>query len=106
MLDAFERAGPRAPAAVPDRIEHLQLMRPADLPRLAARDVTASMQPVHCAADRPMVEACWADRLADAYPVAALQRGRCPAGIRLGRANRIAQPVDRHLRRRAPSIPG
>jgi predicted amidohydrolase YtcJ len=28
---------------------------------------------VHCAADRPMVEACWADRMADAYPFAALR---------------------------------
>ena len=28
---------PRGPGAPPDRIEHLQLMRPADLPRLAAR---------------------------------------------------------------------
>lgn len=79
VLDAFERAGPRSPASVPDRVEHLQLMRPADRPRLAALDVTASMQPVHCAADRPLVEACWADRLADAYPVGALQR----AGARL-----------------------
>jgi len=79
VLDAFERAGPRSPVAVPDRVEHLQLMRPADLPRLAALDVTASMQPVHCAADRAMVEACWTDRLADAYPVAELQR----AGARL-----------------------
>ncbi|HKO33001.1 MAG TPA: amidohydrolase [Candidatus Limnocylindria bacterium] len=79
VLDAFERAGPRSPKAVPDRVEHLQLMRPADVPRLAALDVTASMQPVHCAADRQMMEACWADRLADAYPVAALQR----AGARL-----------------------
>ena len=79
VLDAFERAAPRGPGAPPDRIEHLQLMRPADLPRLAARDLTASMQPVHCAADRPMVEACWADRQADAYPVAALRA----AGARL-----------------------
>jgi hypothetical protein len=79
VLDAFERAGHREPGAPPDRIEHLQLMQPADLPRLAARDLTASMQPVHCAADRPMVEACWADRQADAYPVAALRA----AGARL-----------------------
>ena len=79
VLDAFERAAPRAADSIADRIEHLQLMRPADLPRLAAMDITASMQPVHCAADRPMVEACWADRVADSYPVAALRR----AGARL-----------------------
>jgi predicted amidohydrolase YtcJ len=83
VLDAFERAAPRAgtprAGAPPDRIEHLQLLRPTDVPRLAALDITASMQPVHCAADRPMVEACWADRQADAYPVAALRA----AGTRL-----------------------
>ncbi|HEY7847324.1 MAG TPA: amidohydrolase [Candidatus Limnocylindria bacterium] len=73
VLDALERSAPPAAGMPPDRIEHLQLLRPADVPRLAARDITASMQPVHCAADRPMVEACWADRLADAYPMAALR---------------------------------
>lgn len=79
VLAAFERAKPGARATPPDRIEHLQLMRSGDLPRLAAGDITASLQPVHCAADRPMVEACWPDRLADAYPLAALRR----AGARL-----------------------
>lgn len=74
VLDAFERSAPRPTGVPPDRIEHLQLVRPGDLPRLAARDITASMQPVHCAADRPLVEACWADRLAEAYPIAALRR--------------------------------
>jgi predicted amidohydrolase YtcJ len=73
VLAAFERTAPRPAAAPPDRIEHLQLVRPADLPRLAARDITASMQPVHCAADRPMVEACWADRQTSAYPIAGLR---------------------------------
>ncbi|HEY8179146.1 MAG TPA: amidohydrolase, partial [Candidatus Limnocylindria bacterium] len=79
VLDAFEQASPRAPETPPDRIEHLQLMRGADLPRLARFDITASMQPVHCAADRPMVDACWSDRVADAYPMAALRA----AGARL-----------------------
>ncbi|HEX5579150.1 MAG TPA: amidohydrolase family protein, partial [Candidatus Limnocylindria bacterium] len=79
VLAAFERSGPRAGDAPPDRIEHLQLVRSSDLPRLAADDITASMQPVHCAADRPMVEACWADRREAAYPVAALR----VAGARL-----------------------
>ena len=106
VLDAFQRAGPRAPGSVPDRIEHLQLMRPADLPRLAALDVTASMQPVHCAADRSMVEACWADRLAAAYPVAALQE----AGARLAFGSDAPieshNPWVGHLRGRASTISG
>jgi len=79
VLAAFERSAPPAGEVPPDRIEHLQLIRTDDLPRLAARGITASMQPVHCAADRPMVEACWADRRAEAYPVAALRA----AGTRL-----------------------
>jgi predicted amidohydrolase YtcJ len=54
-------------------------MRSQDLPRLAEGDITASMQPVHCAADRSMVESCWGDRMSAAYPIAALQA----AGARL-----------------------
>ena len=44
------------------RIEHAQVLAPADLPRLAALDVIASMQPTHATSDMP-----WAgDRLGPA----------------------------------------
>jgi hypothetical protein len=79
VLDALERGGPRSAGQVPHRIEHLQLLRPEDQPRLARLDVTASVQPVHCAADREHVEACWADRASLAYPWRSLQ----DAGTRL-----------------------
>jgi predicted amidohydrolase YtcJ len=79
VLDAIDRAGAGNPAAAPDRLEHLQLVRPADLPRLAAADLTASLQPIHCAADRGMVDACWADRAPQAYP----WRSLSAAGTRL-----------------------
>jgi predicted amidohydrolase YtcJ len=72
ILDALDRAGPRPPGMPPDRIEHLQLVRPADRPRLARVDATASLQPVHAVSDRDLVERCWADRMADAYPLRAL----------------------------------
>lgn len=78
-LDALDRAPRRADGVPPDRIEHLQLLRPADRVRLAALDVTASVQPVHCAADRELVEACWSDRRALAYP----WRSLASAGARL-----------------------
>ncbi|MDQ6682348.1 MAG: amidohydrolase family protein [Chloroflexota bacterium] len=68
VLDAQSRSAPRDPSVPPDRIEHAQLVRPADRARFAAMDLTASMQPIHCAADRDDAEACWADRLAHAYP--------------------------------------
>lgn len=79
VLDALERAPRRTTRLPPDRIEHLQLLRPDDRSRFAALDVTASVQPVHCAADREMVEACWADRASLAYP----WRSLASAGARL-----------------------
>jgi len=68
VLDAFERASPRPAGVPPDRMEHLQLLRPEDARRLAANDITASVQPIHCASDRGMVDACWAGRQQHAYP--------------------------------------
>lgn len=79
VLDAYARAPARRADAVPDRLEHAQLVRPADRPRFGHWDVTASMQPAHCPSDRVAAEACWADRLADAYPWRSLLR----AGARL-----------------------
>lgn len=74
VLDALERGPSRAPNLPPDRMEHLQLLRPQDVDRLAAADITASVQPVHCASDRELVDRCWTDRAAYAYPWRDLQR--------------------------------
>jgi predicted amidohydrolase YtcJ len=79
VLDALDRAGPAGSGLPPQRIEHLQLLRPEDRPRLARLDVTASVQPVHCAADREHVAACWSDRADLAYP----WRSLADAGTRL-----------------------
>jgi hypothetical protein len=50
------------------RIEHAQIVDPADLPRLAKNGIIASMQPVHQISDRLMAEArLGPDRLAGAY---------------------------------------
>jgi predicted amidohydrolase YtcJ len=74
VLDAAQRAG-RAPAEVPnDRIEHVQLLGPDAAPRFAALNVTASVQPIHAAADRDLVEACWDGRQAGAYAWRTLTR--------------------------------
>ncbi|MEY9776277.1 amidohydrolase [Arthrobacter sp. MW3 TE3886] len=37
------------------RIEHVQFLQPADVPRLAALGVVASMQPQHCPSDLPIL---------------------------------------------------
>lgn len=67
VLDAMERADQPGSGTPPDRMEHLQLVRAQDRLRLAALRVTASIQPIHAAADRDLVEACWDGRQADAY---------------------------------------
>jgi predicted amidohydrolase YtcJ len=67
VLDAVERAAPRGAGVPSDRMEHLQLLRPSDARRLAALGVTASIQPIHAAADRDLVERCWDGRQDDAY---------------------------------------
>lgn len=67
VLDAVERAEPRLAGIPRDRMEHVQLARAADRARFARIGITASVQPIHAAADRDLVEACWGGRQADAY---------------------------------------
>jgi predicted amidohydrolase YtcJ len=72
-LDAFEQVG------IGGRIEHAQLLAPADLPRFAALGVTASVQPGHLLDDREVAEQHWTGRTDRAFPLGALQR----AGARI-----------------------
>jgi hypothetical protein len=67
VLDAVSRAPGRPAGVANDRMEHAQLLRREDLPRFAALGVTASVQPIHAAADRDLVEACWQGRQDGAY---------------------------------------
>jgi len=72
-LDAFEAAGTAtATLAVPPRIEHAQLVDPADLTRFGRLGVAASMQPIHCTSDFELAERYWKTRVASSYPWRAL----------------------------------
>ncbi len=68
VLDAFERAASGAgriqnrKSKIPNRIEHVQLLHPADVGRLAALGVVASMQPIHATQDMDMAERYWGER--------------------------------------------
>ena len=53
--------------ALPNRIEHVQVLDSRDVPRLAQLGVIASMQPVHATADMDMAEQLWGARCALAY---------------------------------------
>jgi predicted amidohydrolase YtcJ len=49
------------------RIEHVQLLHPADRQRLAALGVIASMQPVHATSDMIMADRYWGERARLSY---------------------------------------
>ncbi|HVM36790.1 MAG TPA: amidohydrolase [Sphingomicrobium sp.] len=62
------------------RIEHVQVVDPADIPRLARAGIIASMQPIHQVSDRTMAEArLGPNRLTGAYAWNSIAR----AGARL-----------------------
>ncbi len=86
VLDAYERileqmGASSAAERLRPRIEHAQIMRPADIPRFSGLGVIPSMQPTHCTSDMGYVSTrLGAQRAAHgAYPWRSLQR----AGARL-----------------------
>jgi predicted amidohydrolase YtcJ len=67
-LDAFEETRDEwAPRGLRPRIEHAQLLDPADIPRFASLGVAASVQFSHAPSDRELAERFWAGRLDGAY---------------------------------------
>ena len=81
-LDCLEVAQSRymARPSLRNRIEHAQLLAPADLPRFATLGVIASVQPLHATADIQMADRYWgAERCRGAYAY----RSLLDAGARL-----------------------
>ena len=70
QLRAFE-AKHKLPA-LRHRIEHLQILDPADLERVAALNIVASMQPIHATSDMDIANLYWGERSAHAYPFSSL----------------------------------
>ncbi|MCL4507143.1 MAG: amidohydrolase [Chloroflexi bacterium] len=82
VLDAFEvsaRQSPDLKGRVRNRIEHAQILHPADIARFAQLGVIASVQPIHATQDMLMADAYWGRRSANAYATRALR----DAGARL-----------------------
>lgn len=65
ILDIFTQM-PRHPH-LRHRIEHVQLLHPIDLPRLARLGIVASMQPIHATSDRYMADRHWGKRARYSY---------------------------------------
>ncbi len=58
VIDCFEKA-PKLKNKILHRIEHLQMIRRADVNRLKKLNIVASMQPSHCPSDIKMIEKYW-----------------------------------------------
>ena len=68
VIDAVEELAQTYPKDQRWRIEHVQIVDPADLMRLGKNGIISSMQPVHQTSDRTMAEArLGPDRLKGAY---------------------------------------
>ncbi len=65
ILDVFselETINPVSDLTMPHRIEHVQLIHPDDLGRLAQHNIFASVQPVHIQTDWATADRVWGDR--------------------------------------------
>lgn len=66
LLDIYE--GYDKPEQRPRcRIEHVQILHPHDIPRLAKLGVIASMQPIHCTSDMYVADKFWGKRARYSY---------------------------------------
>jgi hypothetical protein len=79
VLDAIAAARQKYPSLRRDRIEHVQLLKPADLARLRDFHIIASVQPVHLLNDRPTAEQKWGrERCRYAYAYRSMQQNQIP----------------------------
>jgi predicted amidohydrolase YtcJ len=67
VLDAIAVARTNGESPLRNRIEHVQLLHPDDLPRLAQLGVIASMQPIHATGDMDIADKHWGARAATGY---------------------------------------
>ena len=83
-LKAIESAREAFPGPRRDRIEHVQLFRPSDLPLFRRLGVVASVQPVHLATDWATAEKKWGlERCRTGYAWKSLLRAKNPSPVRL-----------------------
>jgi predicted amidohydrolase YtcJ len=68
VLDAFEKQRDQGSGAgLRHRIEHVQVLHPADIPRFKALDIIASMQPIHATSDMTLADKYWGERARWSY---------------------------------------
>ena len=79
-LDARSQP-PRDLSSLRYRLEHVQLITPADLERMRRLGVVASVQPFHAVADRDIAERYWGKRHRRAYAYHTMQQMGIPLAL-------------------------
>ncbi len=77
-LDGFLKHRRKMPRAIASRIEHAQLLDPADISDFAKAGIAASMQPSHLLADRATAEKHWGRRARWSFAFKTLQKAGIP----------------------------
>ncbi len=72
LIRCFIRLNEELDTKLPHRIEHLQSLRPEDLPFLKQSGVSCAIQPVHLKEDLAFIEQIWPKASAWSYPVKSL----------------------------------
>lgn len=108
VLDAFEQA---SSALIPrrSRIEHLQMIRRCDIPRLKKLGLTASMQPSHCPSDIRLIEKYWGKRGRNCYIFKTLLENSISLAFGSDAPIERLDPltgIENAVNRRAPGIKG
>jgi len=70
VIDAFAQLNQQSllvKSQLPNRIEHVQLITPQDMQRMADLGIVASMQPIHQVSDQEMADRHWGERCRHAY---------------------------------------
>lgn len=90
VLDLFAELRARYGPGLRHKIEHVQLIHPSDLPRLAELEIAASMQTVHIVDDWQPADRFWGARARYAYAVGSLLKSG--ATLALGSDAPVASP--------------
>ncbi|MCL4560574.1 MAG: amidohydrolase [Chloroflexi bacterium] len=67
VLDIYAEVAAHEPSGLRNRIEHVQLLHPADAGRLGQLGVIASMQPIHATSDMLIADRHWGKRSQGGY---------------------------------------
>ncbi len=81
LMDGIEQIRSTIPPSrekIPDRIEHVQIIHPDDIQRMASLGLLASMQPIHVISDMETAEKYWGNRCAYSYAWNSIEKAGIP----------------------------